>query len=284
MRDKVDEATLGRMLSWTGELPGFKESHAVDSLFVAQRYMGERATSDREALLWLALDVTFWYWVDDQTDESLHLPVGKVDWRALFSDIEGGLRSSSTPESLYLSRLGQSLLEFGGDQAGYEWWLQSAASTLAAFRAGEHISRTKTMPTFVEYLEVGSWSSTVRNILATASVLYRMDWVARRAGPNMSDLERYLGLVARLENDAYGFEKERKEGCFANAVLLMEQFMPTATARAFVEAQKQAYEALLLKGLQALPAEDSFVRFVNAVLEAHRAWYQMRPARYDQAS
>lgn len=279
MADRVDRETLERMLDWTKDYPGFEPDHAVDSLFVAERYMGADAYTDKEALFWLAIDVTYWYWVDDRTDQSLHQDVGNVNWISLFQDLQEGVERGSTPEAEYVVRLARALRARSETEADYAWWFKTMLATLAAFRSGEQISRARSMPALVEYLEVGSWSSTVRNILATASILFRMKWASRRADSTLADMERYLGLIARLENDAYGFEKERREGCFANAVLLMEQFTPTA--KDFIDRQRIAYEELLLSRVEMLPPDDSFRRFTGNVLSSHRAWYQMRPERYN---
>lgn len=268
------------MLEWCDGLPGFKSSHAMDSLFVAQGYLGELGEIDRDALFWLALDVTYWYWVDDRTDESLLNPRSDVDWETLFVDLGGGFANGRVPESDFVCRLGRGLAMRGACKADMDWWLQSTRSTLAAFRFGEEISRGQRMPSFAEYLEVGSWSSTVRNILAAASVIFEMRWASRRTDPLLMDLERYLGLVARLENDVYGFEKERREGCFANAVLLLERVMSTNAAAAFVDEQRQAYEMLLVRRLKELKLDDPVARFITNVLAAHRAWYSLRPRRY----
>jgi hypothetical protein len=284
IEESVDVVVLQRVVDWMDGIPDFKRGHASDSLFVAEGYLGDRKASDKDELFLLTLDVTFWYWIDDRTDESLHEQRSRVDWAALFASIDAGLAQPSTPEAVYLARMAAEIERRSPTRMDFDWWLTSATNTLRAFHAGEQISRTRHAPDFVDYLETGSWSSTVRNILATMSILYRMNWVNRRQNPDLADLERYLGLVARLENDAYGFEKERREGCLANAVLLVESYMTTARAAEFVVAQKAAYESLLGRGLARLSPADPFVQFTSAVLEAHRQWYHRRPPRYEQGA
>ena len=282
----VDSQVLERMVGWLGDLPGFKRSHASDSLFVAEGYLGARANTDKDQLFLLALDVTYWYWIDDRTDESLDKPTSGVDWERLFAAIDhaGAIVHPVTPEADFLSRLSAELAAVAPSPVDHAWWLTSAERTLRAFHQGERISRGRLTPILAEYLETGSWSSTIRNILSTASILYRMDWANRRRDTRLMDLERYLALIARLENDAYGFEKERREGCFANAVLLMERHLPTQAAKKFIDEQREAYEALLGQGLASLAPDDPFAVLANGFLEAHRKWYGHRPERYAGAA
>jgi hypothetical protein len=124
----------------------------------------------------------------------------------------------------------------------------------------------------------------VPNLIATVSLLYGLDMARRReAEREVAALERSLSLVARLENDLLGVEKERKEQGVANAVLLMERYAPPAQAREFIEREKRAYERRLEEVLQVLGPRDPLVRLARAMLASHRRYYQARPERVDPA-
>jgi hypothetical protein len=277
----VDSCILARLLDWadTECVPDFRRDHARDGLFVAERYLDNKMTEDKEKLFLLALDVTFWFWMDDRVDENL-LRSSIVDWDLLFRSLQGSAPVNATPEGKFLSRLGAELATRAESRIDHDWWLLSAAESLEGFREEEVAARGGPLPSLVEYLENGARSMPMSNILATASSLYSMNVATRRRDSNFAKLERCLCLFTRLENDLHGFEKERRERSPTNAVLLMEQFMPVERAMEFVLKQKHGYGMLLHSLLAAMTPGDQFVRFVRSTVAAHEEWYGQMPDRY----
>jgi hypothetical protein len=282
----VDGDILKRLLEWAEveSVPHFKRNHARDGLFSAERYLDSHTKEDKDRLFLLSLDVTFWFWMDDRVDEHLRAGSSLVDWdRLLATVMEDTAAGSTTAEGRFLGRLGMKLAECAKSKEDYDWWKVSAAESLKGFRREESAARGQPLPSLVEYLESGAWSMPLANITATASLLYDMNVARRRHDPQFASIERYLCLFARLENDLHSFEKERREKSPTNSVLLMEQVMPLGVARDFVLTQKQGYRSLLDHGLETLPPEDKFVRFVKALLLAHEQWYGQRPERYESS-
>jgi hypothetical protein len=279
----VDGDVFSRILEWAEaeSMPHFKENHARDGLFSAERYLDEKTKADKEKLFFLALDVTFWFWMDDRVDEHLTMEHGVVDWDRVLGYLQGDASADATAEGRFLGYLSAGLARHVESKMDHDWWLASAAASIRGFREEEAIARGRPLPSLVEYLENGAWSMPLANIVATASILYHMNVANRRREPHFARIERNLCLFARLENDLHGFEKERRERSPTNSVLLMEQFMPIDRAKSFILRQKQGYRSLLQQDLSTLALEDPFVEFVTAMLTAHDQWYGQRPERYE---
>lgn len=282
----VNEHQLDKLLRWAEAqaLPDFKIGHARDGLFVAERYIrGVQDSEDADKLFLMALDVTFWFWMDDRCDEHLSHE-SAVYWEELLSSLKNDrLWTRPTPEARFLDWLGSQMSARALSKIDYNWWGESLSYSLLGFRKEETIGRGAPLPTLIEYLENGAWSMPMSNIIATASILYDMKVAERRKDPFFVNLERYLCTFTRLENDLHGFEKERKEGSPTNSVLLMEQWMPTHQAKDFVLEQKKGFGTLLQKSLESLDPSDRFVQFARATLSAHEEWYGDLPDRYEPA-
>lgn len=281
---KVDRDILARILAWSEArgIPALREDHATDGLFCADGYLDTIAKEDRDRLFLMALDVTFWFWIDDRIDQNLTKPESLVKWDLLFESLNGRAAPDATEESTFLHQLGAELLPRAKARVDYDWWISSAIHSLRGFREEELIARGDPPPTLVEYLETGAWSMPMPNVVATGSLLCHLDIADRRRDLTIASMDRYLSAYSRLENDLAGVEKERLEKSPSNAVLLMERYMPNVKAREFVLELKKGYAALVHRCLITLPADDPLGRFIRATMEIHSQWYGAIPDRYQE--
>ena len=286
MEIMVNARVLSRLVDWGKGIRDFKRSHAIDGLFITQRYLDEQAAAHEDKLFSLALVLTFWFWLDDRSDD--HLAASAVDWPSLLLVLSS--QRDEVPWAVPMSIEAEVLLQVSAQlqkeastNVDHEWWFTSAKYTIRNLLVEERATQTRAVLALADYLEIGLWTSAVPNLMATVSLLYGLDIARRRVERDVAALERYVSIVARLENDLFGVEKERREGTVANAVLLMERYLTKEPAREFIQAEKQAYERRLQESLSALGIRDPLARLVRAMLASHRSYYAARPLRTDRS-
>lgn len=282
--DEFETRIQSRILDWSRHLPEFTSSHAVLGAHFAPRYLGERLAEDEERLFLLGLTFSFWFWLDDRSD--LHLDAPVVDWQALIAVAQEwpAAAAARTPELYFLGELGRRLEQQAQTPIDHAWWRATMASVLESFAREEQLSRSAQPLSYAEYLVVGAASSTVENLLASASLLGGLGLASRHAEPDVARALRYLCTLTRLENDLHSYEKERQEGCLANAVHIMERFMPVRQALQFIAAEQQAYNELLEGVLEGLEPEDPLVWLVRNARASHTGYYAIARQRNSPSS
>src|SRR5262249_48904475 len=144
---------------------------------------------------------------------------------SILTAIAGG--AADTPESQGFVALRRAILSrVGAEAPALHLWLETAARTVEAWQRGDMLSRGECDMSYSEYVENGGHSPAVPHITATAALLHGFDVASRLEDAVVARLVRNLSIAARLHNDLVSVEKERAEGCRANAVVLLERFRP----------------------------------------------------------
>jgi hypothetical protein len=287
----LNERVLSKMRAWGGELEGFTEQHAISGLSFAQCiasgvldpsgiYVEGVGSGDDRSLFLLAIDTACCaLWIDDRFDVPLNNSRRDVDLEAL-------LRSSTAPATtvegrgFYLLRTG---FEKESDSASYRLWLDTALDTFRAFHENALWSCSAGPESYAEYLQNGEHSIVAIHSMASISLVNGFDLPARMGDLRVVRLLKNLSLTLRLENDLMSLEVERATGVRANAVLLLEQFMPHLQAVAFVKDQKEGYQRLLARDFKALGANDPLVRSARAIWASTASFYAASRSRYSKA-
>lgn len=147
----------------------------------------------------------------------------------------------------------------------------------------EQCARGLHSPSFVECLELGSYSTGVEMILTGAYLVHDLNRPNRMADVWLPSMERYMCAYQRLLNDLHSAEKERREGDqgrVSNALLLMERTLPSQQARTFVEEQLRSYLRLIDGCSSQLGRSDPFVVIIDAMRRQVDRWYANSPVRY----
>lgn len=274
---------LERLVTWGAGVPNFERHHAADGLFVALGCCDEVSRANPDHLFLMALNITFWFWVDDRSDKYLNASSPEVNWPNLIAIAEERRAERQSAEEAYLSELADGMrkrCQFDGD---FERWRNTAATSLGGMEWEEKISRKGVSPSYAESVEYGAASVTIINIMHGAYIVNATPRAARHADERLLQLERYVGMFQRLINDLYSVEKERKEGPkgrVSNAVIVMEQAMARTDARHFVEEQAKGYRRLINERLAELGPTDPAARMTKNMLHAIDAYYEHAPVRY----
>jgi hypothetical protein len=273
--ERVDETGRrieARIAEWTAWVPDFEPSYAHIGLFTARHYLG-RAAQDEERLFWLALVIVYWLWVDDRSDGRLSEQT--TDWAHLVRVLEGGsaIPSAPVPELDFLLRVERGLGPLAQSSADVEAWRLSAARVLDALRREEEASRQRRLVAYAEYLEVGGRSIAVGNMAAAAALLLGLPLARLRADFRVHEVERHFCAAARLENDLFSEQRDRREGGTANALLILEAWMG-GSGRGFITSELGAYRRLLEEALAALGLEHAFGRLIRRAVAGHAAVYE----------
>ncbi|MBK8257273.1 MAG: hypothetical protein IPK82_31940 [Polyangiaceae bacterium] len=274
---------LERLVTWGSTVPNFERHHAADGLFVALGCCDEVSRARPDDLFLMALNITFWFWVDDRSDKYLNASVPQVNWPNLIAIAEDRSTQQQSPEEAYLTELADRMrkrCQFRGD---FERWRATAATSLGGMAWEDKISRKGVSPSYVESVEYGAASVTIVNIMHGAYIVNGTHRAARQADERLLQLERYVGLFQRLINDLYSVEKERKEGPngrVSNAVIVMEQGMGRSAAKHFVEEQAKGCRRLINERLEELGSADPAARMTRNMLHAIDAYYEHAPVRY----
>jgi hypothetical protein len=285
----LDQSILDEIAAWGRELQGFKLAHAVDALIFVQGCvdgvcLGDisipgfvRGTDKKTSLL--AVDLAWTFWLDDFFDRAAADARPRPDIKSILTAIEGG--AATTPESQGFAALRRHILPRANpDRRSLHLWTETAARTVEAWRQEEMLSRREREMSYSEYLENGVHSTAVPHIMATASLLHGFDMATRLHDAVVGRLVRNLSVAARLHNDLISVEKERMEGCGANAVLLLERFMPLDASYRFVKDDLDGYERMLARDAEDLGGDDALVRFATILPAAHRAYTSSSRDRY----
>jgi len=269
--DEASRRVEARLGEWTAWVPEFRRPHRLIGLFTARHYLGP-AAQDEEHLFWLSLVIGYWVWVDDRSDQRLDEQT--ADWAHLVEVLE---RRSAPPEAPapeldFLLRVERGLSPLARDPADLEGFRLSAARVLDALRCEEEASRQRRLMAYAEYLEVGRHSIAVLNMAVTAALLLDLGLAERRADPRVTEGERFFCTVARLENDLFSEQRDRSEGGTANALLILETWLPRS-ARGFIESELEAYRRLFDQALAALGPEDAWGQLLRRAMAGHAAVY-----------
>lgn len=284
----LNTSVLGKLLAWGRELYCFDDEHAFDGLILAQNHIegvqGEHGicveglgVRDERTLLLLAMDATWLLWLDDFFDARLTALDEHANWREL---ITNAIEPSTCPEIRGFSLLRSQFAAEAEDQAAYQLWVDSAIDVFGAYHQNALLSRGKRSWSYAEYMQNGETSVGVMHYVATISLLYKFNMPPRMGDARFVRLLRNLCLAMRLQNDLISVEKERSEGDRANAVMIMEEFMPYPQALAFVAEQKKGLERLLRQDRDVLGAQDPFSRVADVLLTATEILYLDRRDRY----
>lgn len=278
---ELNQAILARVLEWGQGLEGFKPAHAAHALTIVQGYVegvedlgGRRiegvGDGDEEKLGLFAMAVAWTFWIDELFDAEKAPSAPLVDIEAVIRAMDG---AASTPESAGFHQLTQRLHAYRSDSGGWRLWLDTAADAVRAWRVEERLSSGHTSLSYAEYTDNGFNSTAVPYIIATASLLYQLEMPRRLEEEPIRRLLRHLSISCRLHNDVFSVDKERQEGSRANAVLLLERFLPPEQARALVLDDLRGYERMLAGDVARLSAGDPFARLARVMPEAHRVLY-----------
>lgn len=280
----VDPALLERMLVWTGDLP-VATHHAADGLFIGSACRHDGLPRDPEADLLVGLGTMFWFWFDDRSD---HFLVDPATWDVLLSAdptaVSVDSAGSWAPELRFFLRLSEAVRRRALDDTEHRWWVDRSVDVFRSMHVEQRLSRAGGVPSYAESLEAGADSTALTSILAAANVAHAMPRAARGADQVLARVERYFCLSQRLLNDLNSAEKERREGPagrVSNIVLLLEASMSPSRARAFAEAERRAYERLMLEAITSLGPDDEFGRLIHHCMHNIRRWYAAEPVRYE---
>jgi len=279
----MDQSVIDLLLLQIGDLPDLKRSQAREAIVLANGYLpGLEASSARDLLAW---DLTLLFWLDDRSDlQTDGLPTS-VQWVPLLWMLDHDLHAT-TPESAAFVRLRERLDAHTRARASLKLWSSTAAQTFRSWaREAQHSAGLRPL-TYLQYLENGISSSAVPHILATLALLLplKLNLTQRLQDHRAHPIVRNLALASRLENDLFSIDKERLEGCQANAVLLLEQEMEPAQACAVVQTHLAVCRKELKNQLAELPAGDPIAGLVHGMIDAHRDWYLGASQRYSQAT
>jgi hypothetical protein len=278
--DDIDASILAAMMEWAKPIPRFRPEHASLALFCSTVYLQGVCEADADQRMLFALNSAYWWWLDDLIDENIESSSYRVPWEALVHATRRGLPpGEGSFEVEYLRRLSDEFRRRASSDDEHRWWLASSLGTLGGFRESDENSRARRIITYAEHLEGGFWSTSIVQVMATASLLFGLGFGARTLlEPTL--IERLQATIGRLENDLHSVERGRREGCLANAVLIMEEVLPAAEARTFVAAQIDGYGRRLATALKPLGDDHPVRRLSNSLLAAHRRYYGEKPARY----
>lgn len=285
----LDKAVLQELVSWGQELQGFKESHASDGLTMAQGYVegvaddqgrrvpgiGPARGGERQMFL-MALDLCWLLWLDDRFDTHA-TSAQPTDWQAL---LRAATDPPTTLESAAFYRVRTRMAHESPRASDYKLWLDSTLALFEAYHENELLARGDRTWGYAEYLDNGEISIALPQFIATVSLAYDFHFADRLAEPQYGRAVRSLALTTRLQNDLASVEKERRDGDLANAVLLLEPLLGPQPALALVLAERQSYERLLHRDLDALPPDDPLPPLARIILASTERYYRLPRERY----
>jgi hypothetical protein len=136
------------------------------------------------------------------------------------------------------------------------------------------------LPSYTEYIEYGSWSIGAINIVAAASIAHGLERECRHEDITLVDLERFFCAYHRILNDFHSAEKEKKEGCAGNLILLLESQFSEEVAVHFVHKEMDGYSRLIRECMIALGNDDPLVQLFDNATSQVTEWYAASPKRY----
>lgn len=284
---EVDFDLLERMLDWASDIEEFERHHAVDGLFNAKGF-SMPSSLDEEGFLLLALDIAFWFWIDDRSDKHIKDQANPVNWDRII-DLADGV-SETAPligfpghEETFFVRLRDALRAYLSNKPDHDYWLQTMSRVARGMRFEEHSNRSGRMPSYIECLEYGIGSSTIPNIIATTALVHDVSRAARQGDLILVDLERCFCMQQRMLNDLHSAKKERNEGAHGkttNILLLIEKLIGNEHAEEFVRNEISSLEGIIESMFNRLDDQDPFVRLIRHSMKTINAWLKSRPTRY----
>lgn len=283
----VDIDLLERMLDWASDIKAFEKHHAVDGLFNAKGFLMPTSL-DEEGFLLLALDIAFWFWIDDRSDRHLTDQTPIFDWYQIINLANGKSPTSPPPrpfghEETYYLRLSSALEARAATEADHDHWRYTMSQGLRGMHFEECVNRSGNNPSFFECIEYGQASTGIPNIVATAGLVHRISRAARQTDMNLTDLEHYFCIRQRMLNDLHSSEKERREGAhgqITNVVLLMENSLGPDSAAKFIRHEISGLERMIASIAARLDDQDPYVYMFRNGTENISTWYNSKPPRY----
>lgn len=285
----LDQTILDEVLRWGRDIAGFSASHAIDGLTCVQGYvngvMSEGrwvpgiGVDDRKKLRLYALDISWLLWMDDVFDKRDGGML--VDLESIIRAIDG---PPTTPEATGLYYLRKSFESLAANEVDYKFWLDTAAATVTAWSTEERLTRKELTMSYSEYLENSVDGFAVPHIVATANLIYGYNMASRRTDVTIRRIIRNISISSRLLNDLVSIEKERREGCLANACILMERLISSEQSRKFIEDELASYMRMLNTDIAVLGEQDPFSILARVLSETHRLFHTTPRERYAACS
>lgn len=278
----ADDAVLADVVRWGQGLEGFKPEHARNALLVVRGYVEGVETGEglrvqgigevnSHKLFLFALDLTWTFWLDEVFDGRAQDRENLLDVASVVAAILGG--PARTPEAAGFAALSSAYHEYAEAREDVNLWRATAAAAVTAWGLEERLSKGREMLSYAEYVENGVNSTAVPHIVATASLLFGFGMAARGHDERVRRLVRNLSISCRLHNDLFSVEKERRESCGANAVLLLEAILPGAQCHRVVVDDLAGYERMLRRDVEALGPLDPFARLATIMPASHQVLY-----------
>lgn len=283
---KADPTILSQLLAWGRDVPGFTAEHARDGLTLSHafvdgvtdargRFVPGLGANDGRSVFLLAMDLAWIFWLDDCFD--LRTERSRTDLDALARAAE---HAPSTPETLGFARLRERFITQTNDPAAYRLWFETAVDIFRAYQENDARTRGPDGWSYAEYLQNGEDGITVPHVAATYSLLWGLNMPARVSDPTFRRVVSNLSRLMRLQNDYFSVEKERREVNRSNAALIMEDHgLTPAEALAFVRAEMDGLERLVLRDLSANEA-DPFATFARVLIAGTELFYLTPRDRY----
>lgn len=286
---KLDEAIFAEVNAWGRHLHGFKAEHTRNALIVAQGYIegatgsdGQRVEGigdgDRRKLCLFATDLAWTFWQDETFDSRAPDERSLLDVEAVVRAIRG--EPALTEEAQGFVWLRRAFADYARHEADYLLWQETAAAAVLSWSIEERLSKGLSGMSYSEYVENGFNSTAVPHLVATASLLHGFGLARRNAEETVRRLVRNLSISCRLHNDLFSVDKERREGCLANAVLLLEKMAPGAPWQAFVADDLKGYDRMIDSDAASLGPIDPFARLAKIMPAAHHVLYTTPHGQY----
>jgi len=278
---------LSDLLTWGQGLKGFTRAHVSEalqggSLFltgVEDKFGGMIqgvGTQNKQAGYAFILDMAMLFWLDDCFDERI---LDQAELDALGQALSGKRPGGTAEAERYLALL--DLLATQADSDTDVALVQEYGVTYyRALQAEADLSSGKREMSYAEYLENGIDSIGFMRVLASLSALWGLHMSVRRECPRFLLFLRHLCLVGRLQNDLHSLDKDRREACAANAVAVVERFLPWVPALAFVEEELRCYERLLDQDMEDMAPDDPFRRLAEIFRRMRELYYSTSRERY----
>lgn len=263
--------------TWGSNLPEFQPSHASDAFALCSGYL--EGFGNIDGILPLTQDLAFLLWLDDLSDRDHAATTTLMLWLNLIEVLEGKRLPQTPPEKL-LHGFSNDMAAHAASEADHRLWVSTLINTILSWQLEAHLSAGDVTLSFMEYLAQGEASSAIPHLMATVSLLYHLEMPQQMQRPLFRQLLRHFAWLARLENDLVSADKERREGCKANAVLLLERHL-SASATAIVQAEKEGIERLFLEDCQRIGQTHPLIVLAQSMHHAHGRWYDKQAKRYD---
>lgn len=279
---ELNQAVLGEVLAWGQTLAYFRPVHATNAVAFVQGYLegvtdagGARVPGlgieSQEQFSLFAMDMAWLIWLDEIFDDPKDRTGEALDIEPVLHGIEGEARTAAATGFASLRARFEPYLSPEEDRRR---WLDTAASTVRAWHREELMSRGALKMSYAEYVENGVHSTAIPHLLTTASLLQGLRISSRLNDVRVQSLVHHLGISCRLHNDIFSVDKEKAEGTSANAVILMEGFLPMDRARAFVSAELDGYNRMLAELVESLGPADPLARLARVMPAAHDVVYR----------